>query len=223
MLARILAAGLLLASLASPVSVTPASAAPALSDAEVADILYTREEEKVARDSYLTLDGLWGLDAFANIAEAEQSHMDAMLVLIERYALIDPVGNNPVGVFTDPRLQSLYDNLMASGRTSSLAALEVGGVIEETDLVDIAAAVARSQHTDITKTYDTLMCGSRNHLRGFAQAIQAATGQPYVAQVLPQATVDTILASPDERCGRGATRSTQSSAGRSEAPWKGRP
>ena len=218
MSARMLASAVLLLSLTAPVGVHAVHAAPTLSSAETADILYTREEEKVARDSYLTLGGLWGLEVFANIATAEQSHMDAMLELIERYALQDPVGSHPVGVFTDPHLQALYDSLMASGQVSSLSALQVGGLIEETDLVDIAGAVARSEHTDITKTYETLMCGSRNHLRGFAQVIASTTGQPYVAQVLPQATVDEILASPSENCGRGSTRSAQRSDGHSAVP-----
>lgn len=223
MIARLLASVVLLVSITAPTGIELAHAAPTLSDAETADILYTREEEKVARDSYLTLDGIWALGVFANIAQAEQSHMDAMLALIERYGLQDPVGGNPVGVFTDPRLQALYDTLMASGKTTSLAALEVGGLIEETDLIDITAAVARSQHPDITKTYETLMCGSRNHLRGFAQVIAATTAKPYAAQVLPQATVDAILASPNERCGTGATRSAQRSDGQSQASWHGGP
>ena len=201
MSARMLASAVLLLSLTAPVGVHAVHAAPTLSSAETADILYTREEEKVARDSYLTLGGLWGLEVFANIATAEQSHMDAMLKLIERYALQDPVGSHPVGVFTDPHLQALYDALMASGQVDSLSALQVGGLIEETDLIDITAAVGRSEHEDITKTYETLMCGSRNHLRGFAQAITADTGHPYQAQVLSQDVVDQILASPMEKCG----------------------
>jgi hypothetical protein len=178
-----------------------AHAAVALTSQEQADLLYTREEEKVARDSYLTLYGLWNLQIFSNIAEAEQSHMDAILKLLDKYNLSDPAAGNAVGVFTNPKLQTLYYTLLAKGELSSLDALEVGGLIEETDIIDITAAVGRSQHEDITKTYETLMCGSRNHLRGFAQVITADTGLPYQAQVLPQDAVNQILASPMEKCG----------------------
>ena len=202
MLTRIIAIALtmVLSTFAAPYA-SVAYAAPALTSQEQADLLYIREEEKVARDSYLTLYGVWSLQVFSNIAEAEQSHMDAILKLLDKYNLADPAAGNGIGVFTNPKLQTLYYTLMAKGELSSLDALEVGGLIEETDIVDITAAVGRSQHEDITKTYETLMCGSRNHLRGFAQVITADTGLPYQAQVLPQDQVNQILASPMEKCG----------------------
>ncbi|MCI0517819.1 MAG: hypothetical protein L0Y45_08305 [Woeseiaceae bacterium] len=48
-----------------------------------------------------------------------------------------------------------------------------------------------SVHGDINQT----ALNSYNHLRAFASNIQALTGQPYVAQVLSQETVDSILGS----------------------------
>ena len=42
-----------------------------------------REEEKLARDVYLTLYDIWGTPAFNNIASSEQTHMDAVLMLID--------------------------------------------------------------------------------------------------------------------------------------------
>jgi len=70
---------------------------------------------------------------------------------------------------------------------NSLEALKVGGLIEEKDMHDIKAAIDRSQKEDIDAGLRSLLCGSRNHLRSFAQNIVALTEHAlYVAQVLDQ-------------------------------------
>ncbi len=112
-----------------------------LSARKQADLLYMREEEKVARDVYLTLYQVWRLPVFSTIATSEQQHMDAVGNLINAYGLPDPVGSNSIGVFTDLRLQTLYDQLVARGKTSALEALKVGRVIEETDMIDLQTAI----------------------------------------------------------------------------------
>jgi len=152
----------------------PIDSAP-LSEDEVAGLMFMREEEKVARDSYLTLGGAWGLTIFDNIASSEQSHMDALKKLFDKYELPDPVIPG-VGEFTDPELQELYDALVFWGEKSLMDSLYVGAVIEETDMMDIQHAIDETDHEDIISTYNTLMCGSRNHLRAFARQIEANGG-----------------------------------------------
>ena len=83
-----------------------------ITDAELEGILYMREEEKLARDVYLTLYEAWGVPIFQNIARSEATHMEAVNTLIDRYGLADPAAAE-VGVFTDPTLQGLYDQLVA--------------------------------------------------------------------------------------------------------------
>jgi hypothetical protein len=173
-----------------------------ISEEEKADLLYMREEEKLARDTYLTLYEVWNLNVFSNIASAEQKHMDALLKLLKKYNLPDPAANTAIGEFTNSTLQNLYNTLIAMGKQSSLNALKVGGIIEETDMRDINAAIERSQKEDIDLVYENLVCGSRNHLRGFAENIVTATGTSYVAQVISQAEVDQILQTPMEKCGK---------------------
>jgi len=173
-----------------------------LSAVEKTDLLFMREEEKLARDVYLTLYEAWGLAVFSNIASSEQNHMDALLKLLRTYRLTDPAAGNAIGEFTNPTLQSLYDTLMEKGRLSALDALQVGGIIEETDMRDLVDAIDRSDNADIDATYENLLCGSRNHLRAFARNLESMTGQPYAAQVIPQDEVDAILNSPLEQCGK---------------------
>jgi hypothetical protein len=167
--------------------------ATTLTDQEKNDLIFMREEEKLARDVYLTLYDIWGTPVFANIASSEQQHMDAMLSLLNTYSLPDPAAGNLVGEFLNAELQALYDALIARGKQSALEALQVGGVIEETDIEDLNAAMATSRLSNIDKVYQNLLNGSYNHLRAFARNIQSLTGQPYVAQVVSQDIVDSIL------------------------------
>ncbi len=173
-----------------------------LSAAEIANVLFMREEEKLARDSYIVLDELWGQQIYANIAASEQQHMDAIKGLLETYGLEDPVVDETVvGGFVNPGLDQLFNDLMDQGQESALAGLNVGGIIEETDMRDIQAAIDEAAHTDIIRVFENLLCGSRNHLRSFVKNIELS-GSVYTATVLTQDEVDAIATSPMEQCGR---------------------
>jgi hypothetical protein len=164
-----------------------------LTTQEKSDLIFMREEEKLARDVYLTLFEVWGTPVFANIATSEQQHMDAILGLLNTYKLPDPNAGKMVGEFVNAELQALYDALIARGKQSALEALMVGGVIEETDIEDLVAAMETSRLSNIDKVYQNLLNGSYNHLRAFASNIKSLTGQPYVAQVVSQEVVDSVL------------------------------
>jgi hypothetical protein len=164
-----------------------------LSDTETANLVYMREEEKLARDTYITLNGAWGLRVFSNISIAEQAHMDAMLAMLNYYGIDDPVVNDAVGSFTNATLAGLYVDLVARAAASSLEALYVGAYIEETDIRDIQLAISDTAQANIIVVYENLLAGSKNHLRAFVNHIEMQ-GEDYVAQVLDQSEVDAILA-----------------------------
>ncbi|WP_349431587.1 DUF2202 domain-containing protein [Methylomarinum sp. Ch1-1] len=170
-----------------------------LSAAETESLLFMREEEKMARDVYLTLYDLWDDEVFENIADSEQEHMDAMALLLEKYDLLDPAIDG-IGLFSDPALQELYDELVARGEKSRMEALYVGALIEEMDMRDIQEAIDAAEHADIIRVYENLLKGSRNHLRAFVGKIEDE-GLVYEAQVLTQDEVDEIVDSPIERGG----------------------
>lgn len=171
-----------------------------LSDDEAAGILYMREEEKLARDVYDRLGGLWGIPIFSNIARSEETHMDAMLVLIDRYSLSDPVGDDTPGVFEDPALQSLYDDLVEAGSASLADAFRVGALIEELDIADLEERLAMTDNTDVRIVYQNLMKGSRNHLRSFYRQLDRS-GIDYVPTYLPADEYFRIIDSPGETGG----------------------
>ena len=68
-----------------------------LSAEEAEGILYMREEEKLARDVYLTLHEKWEMPIFQNISSSEQTHTDAVKTLIDRYELDDPAAGKRYG------------------------------------------------------------------------------------------------------------------------------
>ena len=79
-----------------------------LTDKEIEHITYIREEEKLARDVYLTLYEEYEAPIFANISESEQRHMDAIKRLIDKHGLEDPVEDDTVGKFTNPVLSARF-------------------------------------------------------------------------------------------------------------------
>jgi hypothetical protein len=151
---------------AATVSVSAAQTL-ALTDDETQWLTYMREEEKVARDVYLSLNNTWNLRILRNIAASEQTHMDAIKKLLDTYSIPDPAASKRIGEFTNPDLQKLYNDLILQGSISKVDALKVGVTIEETDIDDLNEAITASQHNDIKTVYCNLLQGSLNHLDTF--------------------------------------------------------
>jgi hypothetical protein len=170
----------------------PAPTSPLSAD-ESAGLTFMREEEKVARDVYLTLYETWGSQVFSNIARSEQSHIDAVKTLLDRYGIVDPAAGKDIAQFTDPNLQALYDELVELGQQSLADAFWVGALIEETDIQDLIEELETVEHSDIQRVYEQLKQGSENHLRAFVTTLERQTGETYEPQVLDQATYDQII------------------------------
>lgn len=148
-------------------SVCPVNAAAPLSEAEIQDLVYMREEEKLARDVYIALYNTWKTRIFKNIATSEQTHMDAIKVLLDRYGIPDPAAGKPAGEFTNQELQNLYDELVQDGRRSLMEAMKTGVTIEEKDIADLQEAISQTTHRDVKLVYKNLLSASNNHLKAF--------------------------------------------------------
>jgi hypothetical protein len=165
---------------------------------EEQSLVFMREEEKLARDVYLTFHEQWEKPVFANIAESEQTHTDTIEEMLEKYGVPDPVVDDTIGVFVNSFLLEKYYELVAKGQVSELDALMVGAFIEELDIIDLQEAIDSTDQEDLEQVYSNLMRGSRNHLRAFVELIEDATGEDYSAQLLDQDAVDAIADSPFE-------------------------
>ncbi len=183
-------------STATSTAATPA--ASALTDDEVAGLLWMREEEQLAHDVYVVLGDLWGLRIFENIAASETTHIDAVSGLLDQFGIDDPAAGNEPGEFTDPTLQGLYDQLVADGSASLDAALNVGALIEELDISDLQIRSAATDVSEIVSAYAILERGSRNHLRAFTSQLESR-GVTYEPTQLDSATFDAIVSSETER------------------------
>lgn len=141
-----------------------------LSDGEISGLLVMREEEKLARDVYITLYQKYGLRVFDNISRSEQTHTNAIRLLIEKYRLEDPVTEDEIGIFRNQDLQNLYNQLIEKGNVSEVEALKVGAEIEEIDILDLVEQIEKVvDNQDITYVYNNLKAGSENHLRAFVR------------------------------------------------------
>ncbi|MCB1878272.1 MAG: DUF2202 domain-containing protein [Chromatiales bacterium] len=169
-----------------------------ISAAEAETLTFMREEEKLARDVYLTLFATWGTPVFENIANAEQKHTSQVMEMLAAYRLPDPVVDDTTGVFVNQTLANLYQQLVDRGNMNALEALYVGAYIEEIDILDLQAAVAETDKADLQALYESLMQGSRNHLRAFVGSIERQ-GVVYEAQAMAQEDVDAIVDTPTER------------------------
>tara|TARA_B100000614_G_scaffold88147_1_gene79602 strand:+ start:69 stop:623 length:555 start_codon:yes stop_codon:yes gene_type:complete len=141
-----------------------------LNEAERSAITYMVEEEKLARDVYRALGERWDVPVFANIAGAEQVHLEQVAALVDRYGMSPPATLEEPGRFDNAELQALYDSLVAEGVTSYPAALGVGVAIEETDLADLRASLGEIDNADIRAVFERLIGGSENHLRAFTRS-----------------------------------------------------
>jgi hypothetical protein len=142
-----------------------------LTDDEIYWLTYMREEEKMARDVYLVLNEKWDMRIFSTIAASEQRHMDSIKTLLDTYTIPDPAADREQGEFTNPALQEMFNDLVLQGSISKTEALNVGILIEETDIDDLNEGIASSRHNDITTVYSNLLQGSLHHLDAFESVL----------------------------------------------------
>jgi hypothetical protein len=192
-----------------------------LTAGEIAGLLKMREEEKLAHDVYVYLDDTWGQNSFENIASSEQTHMDEIKVLLDAYGLADPATGNPAGVFTDPALQKLYNDLTKQGSESLAAALKVGGAIEEIDILDLREQLKFVTRADIQVVYQNLENGSDNHLRAFSGTLERQTGETYQPKYITGEEYEAIVSSTQGNGGDGHGTETGSGSGNSNGTGTG--
>ncbi len=138
-----------------------------LSPEEAAGIIYMRQEEKLARDVYTVLYGVWDYKLFDNISGAEQNHMDAVKRLIVRYDLEDPIISDEVGVFSNPVFQQMFDDFVLQGQQSLLDAMLTGQAIEQQDIADLENQLSFVDNQDLINVYTNLKAASAKHLLAF--------------------------------------------------------
>ena len=136
-------------------------------------LLFIYQEEKLARDVYITLGKIYPSEnTFANIQLSEQRHMDAARNLCVKYGVnITGIDESAVGQFILPPLQELYNTCIYEGKKSQLNAVKIGELIEITDIKDLQEA-SIDMPADVVNVFSNLEEGSYNHLEAFQTAIK---------------------------------------------------
>jgi hypothetical protein len=160
-------------------------------------LAYMGNEERLAYDVYHNLynyhlaeSGI-EIKQLKNISEnSEIKHVGIVQDIVNKYALnpedvtnvIDPVATREVS-FTDmasgqydiPAIQGLYDVLYAKGIASQKDALEVGCMVEVTDINDLDRYVTMAEEssaTDVVDAFTVLRNGSYNHYWAFDKGLK---------------------------------------------------
>ncbi len=150
-------------------------------------LAYMWNEEKLAKDIYLALNAVQPHRTLYNIAtRSETTHEQAVEDLVKTYDInITNLKDYTVryseaelraleaGTFGIDAIQSLYDNLYGKGVKTMQDALEVGCMVEVTDVEDLDRYIALSEGVDdLVDTFTFLRSGSYNHYWAFDNALK---------------------------------------------------
>lgn len=170
-----------------------------LSDAEITDLKFSIEEEKLARDVYLFSYEKYGEKIFNNISTSEQKHMTKIAGLLDYYSLENPTIGLGIGEFKNSDLQDLYEELILTVDSSYYHALIVGATIEDMDIYDLNSLKDHTLKTDLISAYDQLLCGSKNHIRAFCDALDKLN-ETYTPTYITLEELDEILNTNKDDC-----------------------
>ncbi|MCF6201755.1 MAG: DUF2202 domain-containing protein, partial [Hydrogenimonas sp.] len=154
-----------------------------LTQEQVEIIAYMWSEEKMAKDLYLALNDLFPHIALENIAlKAETKHQATIETLAMKYDInvtnpdnnysggysTEDLARYAIGEFPIDDIQNLYDTLYQKGQNSQQEALEVGCIVEVTDVEDLDRDIELSKDAeDLQVALSSLRSGSYNHYWAF--------------------------------------------------------
>ena len=168
-----------------------------LNQEDIDALLFMLEEEKLARDTYTFLYDTWSQNIFSNIANSEQSHMNAIKTLLDANNVTYTILSQ--GQFNDQDLQDLYDQFEADGQISNAQALIIGATIEDLDIYDLERFINEASSNSLIDVFQSLQCGSRNHLRSFNSRLQNFN-TTYTPQFISEEQFNAIINSSNEQC-----------------------
>jgi hypothetical protein len=154
---------------------TASSATAMTDDTRTADLAFSRDEERMARDLYTLFGQTYDAAVFDRIAASEQQHFDAVGALLTTYGIADPAVGQPAGTYANADVQKLYDQWKAQGLTSVQDAYAVGVDLEQTDIADLQGILARNTDADAQRVFTRLLAASQHHLDAFTNAVNGGT------------------------------------------------
>ena len=150
-------------------------------------LAYMWHEEKLAYDIYIVLDANTPSQQLKNIASrSETKHMELVQDLVEKYNLDitrvtdykagysqEVLESMPIGEYKIAKIQDLYNALYDKGINSLQDALEVGCMVEVTDIEDLDKYIEQSKGAqDLIDTFNILRDGSYKHYWAFDNGLK---------------------------------------------------
>ena len=145
----------------------------ALTNKEKQALIYMYQEEKLAKDVYYVLEEMYPF----NIYKSETMHENSVANVLRHYNIPLPVRSNVVGKFNNQELQNLYNELITKGKKSIKDAIEVGIMVEVTDIEDLDKYLKYASSPDVIALFKFLRAGSYNHYNVFNRALKYFTGK----------------------------------------------
>ncbi len=149
----------------------------ALTPKEKESLKYMYQEEKLAKDIYYVLGEMYPSLRVFNIYKSETIHERSVANVLRHYHIPLPLRSNVVGKFKNPELQKLYNELIEKGKKSKIDALEVGIMVEVTDVEDLDKYLRYATSPDVIALFKFLRAGSYNHYNAFNRTLIALTGK----------------------------------------------
>jgi hypothetical protein len=146
-----------------------------LTNEQKEDLVFMYNEEKLARDVYASLNEINPSYTLSNIStRSEQTHMNLVYDLVDKYDLdTQNLSSLEGNTFSLDEIQSLFDTLLSIGTPSAEASLQVGCMVEVTDINDLLKRMDEAEGVeDIEAVYDVLLSGSYKHYWAFDNALK---------------------------------------------------
>jgi len=141
-------------------------ASGALTATQKAKLAAMAEDEKLAHDLYVVFGDKYRIP-FSRITNAETRHLEAVRIVLKRYAITDPTAGKTAGTFTTASTQQLYNRLLAQGTASVDGAKTAARIVESTDIADLKTAATGVTAPDVSQVYKNLLAASQRHLVAF--------------------------------------------------------
>ena len=166
------------------------SAPGEVTEADIANLLYMLDEEKLANNVYVYFNEKFNRRVFQNISKSEAVHQKAVVYLLNLFE-VDVPEPKPAGEFYHAELQELYTKLTTESKTLQDALL-AGALIEEHDTVDLQKAMDKTENEHIKRVFSNLKRASGFHLKAFVAHLRFL-GVDYKPQLISQEEFNAIV------------------------------
>lgn len=163
-----------------------------LTECEIEGIVLVREERKLASDLFSELYDTWDFEIFKLISQSEQTYMDEIKELIDKFNIEDPVKDNSRGIFTSPYIKKLYSNLVEKGNKSAYESVRIAATLEDLSIKDLNDLLELSTKKEIITLYNSLRMASIGYIRAISKELKKYDRR-YQAQFLSNEELRAIL------------------------------